>query len=81
LESVALVNVPSGHFIAASFQSLFGALFQRFVQRFFLLLLFIESAFYFSDLSSVNFSDASELFFAFILLTDSGPQTMLLNSG
>jgi hypothetical protein len=51
------------------------------LQRLFQFLLFTESAFYFSDLSAVNFSDASELFFAFILLTDSSPQTTLLNSG
>jgi hypothetical protein len=51
------------------------------LQRLFQLLLFTESAFYFLDLSAVNFLDVSELFFAFILLTDSSPQTMLLNSG
>jgi hypothetical protein len=58
---------------SASFQSLFGALFQKLVHHLFQLLLFTESAFYFSD--------ASDYFFGVFLLTDSSPQTTLLISG
>jgi hypothetical protein len=69
----------SGHFIAAPFQSLFGALFQRFMQRLFQLLL-LESAALF-NVPPVTFLQLRQNFFGVILLTESGHLTTLLDTG